>query len=496
MSVTKKLFSGSALQTINILFDIGIGFFMMPFLINGLGEKWYGLWLLIGSIMGFFGLLTIGLSGAVQRYLSVENTPNKTEEYNRTLNSAIAVFVFTGLIAIALSYIISLLPALFISDLALSEAFSTIMILMGLNIAVSFIASPFRAILQTNYQFTIVSFSELVSILSKASLTFGLISLGYSVTAVAFSTLISTVLCSLIFFISAIKSVKKIKFGRSYIKREKLIQLFNYGAKTFIGWIGDILRFSVDNLVITTFVGLSAVTIYNIPVRLLGYASQFIITALGVLQPLFSQLAGENNKEEINNKFELAYGVSFAMAGLLASGLFVFGYDFISLWVGDYSEVEQLMYIIPFTILLATSQNPCLLILYSHNKHQYYAYQNIGEGVLNLIISLIAVQYWGILGVAIGTLIPTVITKVFLQPRLTCKVISFSTKKYYKQMLTCFSFSITFSLISFNLKADINNWGTLIVNILLFTSVFIPSYWVICLNKNTKNFFISKLKRS
>lgn len=496
MSIAKKIFSGSALQSINILFDIGIGFFMMPFLINGLGEKWYGLWLLIGSIMAFFGLLTIGLSGAVQRYLSIENTPEKIDDYNATLNSSVAVFSFTAVIAIVLSFVISLLPTLFITDTALSEAFSTLIILMGFNIAIAFVASPFRAVLLTNYNFSLVSFSELVAIVSKASLTFGLIMSGYGVVAVAVSTLISTVLCSFIFFVFALKEQKKIKFSRSYIQKHKLVLLFRYGAKTFIGWIGDILRFSIDNMVITAFVGLSAVTVYNIPVRLLGYASQFIVTALGVLQPLFSQLAGEKNNEDLKRKFEFAYGISFAMAALLSSGLFVFGYDFISLWVGEYKEVEQLMYIIPLIILFATSQNPCLLILYSHNKHQYYAYQNIGEGVLNVIVSLIAVQYWGILGVAVGTLIPSLVTKLFLQPRLTCGVLSYSLTKYYKQMFSCFTFVALVSFVGMNVKGDINGWGDLVINVLLFSAAFIPSYWVICLNKNTKHFFVSKLKRS
>jgi O-antigen/teichoic acid export membrane protein len=496
MSLAKKIFSGSALQSINILFDILVGFFMMPFLINGLGETWYGLWLLVGSIMGFFGLLTIGLSSAVQRYLSIENTPDKVDEYNATLNSSVAVFAFTGVIAILLSFIISLLPTLFITDTALSEAFSALIIIMGLNIAIAFVASPFRAVLLTNYQFSLVSFSELVAILSKASLTFGLIISGYGVVAVAVSTLVSTALCSLIFFIFALKKQKKIKFSRAYIQKNKLILLFRFGAKTFLGWLGDILRFSIDNMVITAFISLSAVTIYNIPVRLLGYATQFIVTALGVLQPLFSQLAGEKNNEDIKRKFEFAYGISFAMAALLSSGLFVFGYDFISLWIGEYNEVKSLMYIIPVMLLLTTSQNPCILILYSHNKHQFYAYQNIGEGVLNVIISIIAVQYWGILGVAIGTLIPTLITKLFLQPRLACSVLNYSLATYYKQMFSCFTFVIFVSFIGMNVKTDITSWGELMINIVLFSVVFIPCYWIICLNKNTKHFFISKLKRS
>jgi O-antigen/teichoic acid export membrane protein len=494
VSLTKKLFTGSALQTLNLLFDIAIGFVMMPFLITNLGESWYGLWLLVGSIIGFLAILTLGLSSAVQRYLSIENTLDKQTEYNQTLNSSLAVFIIASLLAIVIASVIALLPSLFISDVELIESFKYLVLLMGLNIAISFISSPFRAILATDYKFSLISAVELITILSKAGLSFLFITMDYNVVALGVATLIGNSLGKSILIIYAIKLTKKIRFSLTLITKHKLIILFKYSSKTMLAWLGDVLRFSVDNIVITAFVGLTAVTIYNLPLRLYNYASQFIITSLGVLQPFFSQKAGEKDGEAIRHKFELACGVAFALGAILAAGLFVFGYEFISLWIGEYEEVKTLIYIFPAMILLATSQNPCILILYSHNKHEYYAYQNIAEGVLNAIISIIAVHYIGIIGVALGSLIPMLITKIYYQPRLTCQLIGFSLKAYYKQMFVCYTFVLMATLIGISLKTEIQTWFELVLNIAIFCFFFVPLYWFMALNTTTKVFLISKLK--
>jgi O-antigen/teichoic acid export membrane protein len=494
LSLTKKLFSGSIFQIGNVFADILIGFFMMPFLISGLGEEWYGLWLLIGTVMGFFGLLTMGLMSAVQRYLSTENTPEKIIDYNETVNTALFIFVLAALASVVMSIAVGAMSHLFIDQEKFYMAFQTITFILGCNIALSFIVSPFRAMLSSDYQFTITGFADFLSLSIKASLTIIFIQNGFGIISLAVGTITSSIVSKILIVSASLVKIKKLRFGKKYLNKTKSIQLFRYSFKTFLSWIGDILRFSIDNLVISIFISLSAVTVYNIPIRLYNYASQFIVTSLGVLQPFFAQRVGEGNDKDIRMKFELAYGVSFALGGTLTAGLFVFGLDFINLWIGEYEEIKMLVYITPIMLLLAVSQNPCILILYAYNKHQYYAYQNIGEGIFNAIISIIAVQYYGIVGVAIGSLIPMFFTKLILQPRLSCQLIGFPLAKYYQQMFTCYGFVILASIIGTSLKTDINNWDELLINVFIFTALFIPAYWFLALNKATKSFFHLKLK--
>lgn len=469
---------------------------MMPFLISSLGEKWYGLWLLIGTIMSFFGLLSIGLMSAVQRYLSTEKSEEKNLEYNRTVNTALLIFSIAGALSITLSLIVSLLSSYFVTDEELLSTFEIIVFMLGINFALSFICAPFKALLNTDYHFNITSLADFLSLSIKAGLTILFIYQGLGVISLAIATIVSSIISKLVVIINVLIKIKKLKFGKQYINKAKAIQLFKFSFSTFIAWIGDILRFSIDNLVISAFIGLSAVTIYNIPIRLFNYASQFIITSLSVLQPYFSQRVGENNKGDIREKFELASGVSFGLGALFASGLFVFGYDFISLWVNDYPELKQMMYVVPWLILLATSQNPSVMVLYAYNKHKHYAHQNIAEGLANAAISLIAVQYWGMMGVLLGSLLPMLITKLILQPKLTCGLIDFSRKKYYKIMLSSYLYSIIISVLAINIKADITSWLELSYNVAIFFVIFVFGFYFFALNKKAKAFLDNKLKNT
>jgi O-antigen/teichoic acid export membrane protein len=49
---------------------LAISFFMMPFLVRNLGDRMYGIWTLVGSVLGYYGLIDIGLSSAVVRFIS------------------------------------------------------------------------------------------------------------------------------------------------------------------------------------------------------------------------------------------------------------------------------------------------------------------------------------------------------------------------------------------------------------------------------------------
>lgn len=493
MTITKKLFSGSALQTLNLLIDIIIGFMMMPFLINSLGDKWYGLWLLIGSILTFFTVLTLGLSSAAQRFLSLENEPDLTQKYNETFNSSLVVFTVSAFAAIIISILLAFIPSLFVTDEELVKNFSYLIVIMGLNIAITFFSSPFRAALTADYRFTITSIAELVSIVLKAILTVSFIKLDYGVVAVGVATLLSNILGKSILLIATFKCIKKISLAFSFVNKDKLRELFSYSGKTLLAWFGDVLRFSVDNIVISSVIGLASVTLFNIPLRLFNYASQFIVTAMGVLNPYFAQQFGKQDLSETRRKFELASNVSFGMAAVLASGLIVFGYDFIQLWIGNFEGDRILTYILPIMLLLATSQNPCILILYAHNKHEHYAYQNILEGIINLGISLVAIHYLGLLGVALGTIIPMLLTKLYMQPKLVCKLIEYPISGYYRLMISCFAFVAVFSYIGLQVKTPIDSWTSLVTQSIVFVIIFALGYWFTVLSGSTKKFFLSKI---
>jgi len=47
-----------------------VGFFLSPFVVHHLGNVVYGVWVIIGSLVSYMGLLDLGLRGAVTRFVS------------------------------------------------------------------------------------------------------------------------------------------------------------------------------------------------------------------------------------------------------------------------------------------------------------------------------------------------------------------------------------------------------------------------------------------
>jgi O-antigen/teichoic acid export membrane protein len=52
------------------LFSAVANFFVAPFIVHSLGDSGYGAWVLLGSLVGYLGLLDLGVRGAVMRFVS------------------------------------------------------------------------------------------------------------------------------------------------------------------------------------------------------------------------------------------------------------------------------------------------------------------------------------------------------------------------------------------------------------------------------------------
>jgi O-antigen/teichoic acid export membrane protein len=71
-------------------------------------------------------------------------------------------------------------------------------------------------------------------------------------------------------------------------------------------------------------------------------------------------------------------------------------------------------------------------LLYGISKHGLFAVFNSLEGVANLVLSILLVRHLGMLGVALGTMIPMALTKLFIQPWYFCRTMRFNLWAYYR----------------------------------------------------------------
>src|SRR5258708_1195669 len=79
------------------------GLVVAPYLVYRLGDSPYGLWIFIGSLTGYFGLLDLGVRGSVGRHLALYRAQRDANALNATLNSAVAVLTGMALLVLTIS---------------------------------------------------------------------------------------------------------------------------------------------------------------------------------------------------------------------------------------------------------------------------------------------------------------------------------------------------------------------------------------------------------
>ena len=434
-SIFRKLLSGSVLRTISFLVAAIVSFLMMPFVVRSLGDRMYGFWALVGTFLGYYGLLDFGLSSAVSRHIAGSIGVGDKEECNRIFNTAFFLYLGLGIIILLITVVLACSASLICKTQEDASLFWKVMLILGVNIAINFPIKALRGILTAQLRFDIMSLLELGTLGVRSILIILFLLSGYGILAMAWVTFLSTLPeIGLIVYFSK-KNLPSLRIGRNYVTRGASKTLFSYSIFAFIAQVADHLRFNIDAFVIAGFIGLSAVTHYNVASQLTRYFISLMISVVGIFQPLFSQQHGAGDHEGMKKTFLFASKLSVYIASFVSFGLIAWGRPFIERWMGkEYLDAYPCLVILILGSTFALWQLPSVNLLYGTSKHRFYALFNSVEGVCNLLLSLLLVGRFGIVGVAMGTFIPMAIIKLVIQPIYVCKVLSINYLDYIFKM--------------------------------------------------------------
>jgi len=74
-------------------FSLGVnvvtGIFLSPFILHHLGDEAFGLWVLIYSVTGYYGLFDLGIRSSIVRYVAKYSATGQQEEMNLLINTAL-----------------------------------------------------------------------------------------------------------------------------------------------------------------------------------------------------------------------------------------------------------------------------------------------------------------------------------------------------------------------------------------------------------------------
>jgi len=136
---------------ITLVIHVALGFVMTPVIIRYVGKDGYGIWTLVHSFAGYYGLLNLGVRSAVMRYVVRDAELGNTKGLNATVNTAFFLFLFTGTSIILVSVMVAEpLTGFFNIFEANRRAFTVLVYVIGISTWAEFLNMVFTAVLRSS----------------------------------------------------------------------------------------------------------------------------------------------------------------------------------------------------------------------------------------------------------------------------------------------------------------------------------------------------------
>ena len=432
MESVRKIIHGSSLRVVGLGVTILVGFFIMPFLVHHLGDQLYGYWALIGSILGYYGILDLGVTSAVQFYVAKALGEKDLEAANRAISTSFFAFGVLGSIILVVTFLLAFLSHLFVHDAAQAALFRNVLLIMGIGAAIGFPGRAFLGALSAHLRWDLISIIGLSTLLLRTAIIVAAIEAGGGLVALALAAVVTDVLGCVCYYLVLRRIQHPVHVSAAYATLSALKGIVRYSAFTFIVKISDQLRFYIDVWVVGAFLSVSVVTHYAISSRLAMSFMDVMIALIGLLNPWFTLLLGSKDYGGIRRVLKFGTKVSVSFATIIALLLIVYGREFIHGWMGaNYVDAYWPLAILVAGIFCDVAQQPSVAYLFGSSLNRFLAQITLFEAIANVILSLYWVRIYGMAGVALGTAVPMLLVKLFVQPVYVCRKSEISLWEYY-----------------------------------------------------------------
>jgi O-antigen/teichoic acid export membrane protein len=415
--------------------------FIMPRMIDRrLGQELLGVWDFAWSLVGYFGLVQMGVISSVNRYVAKHRADRDTFGMNQVTSSASCILSGAGLLVLGLTITFSLLlPQLFGARLGqnMSDA-QWVVFFLGMTIGIQMAFGVFNGILTGCHRwglhnliksgwYLIMIVGMIVALLKGGGLR------SLAVVILAGQVLEETTRMTV-----AYRICEGLKIRPSLVKWKTAKKLFVFGGKTLIPSISNLLLNQTTSIMIIAYLGPAALALYARPRSLVLHVNTLVSKMAMTLTPTVSSLQSTNNIKGIQGLLIASVRYSFYLVGPIVLVLIVFGDAVMQFWMGPRYANHLIPAILAVGYLTVFVQEPVLNILAGLNAHGRAGIAKLVASICSAGLTVLVLGYlkWGVAGAAVAITLPLMIMSVVYLPFLVCRRVDLDVRQYFRSVIT------------------------------------------------------------
>lgn len=403
--------------------EMTIGVLMLPFNVAYLGQSAYGLWVLAASIPMYFSMLDLGYGVAQVKFAAQYRARRDREGLNQIVSTLFFLFTIIGIIAFAVGALIAFnIDRLFQITPEQSSTGRHVLLIISLYVALGFPFSVFGGVVNGFQRHFLNGFVSIGTSIAVAVVNIAVLMAGYGLVELVAATTAVRLLAYIGYRANAYRAFPGLSIRPAYVRLSRLGEVTGFSAFILLIDVANKLNYSTDAIVIGAFMSTAAIAVWAVAQRLITTTQGLTTQINASLFPIVVDIATQGEIERLRRVFLQGTRLSLAMVIPIAVALALLAEPLVLAWVGrDFSGSVPIIYILAAAVIIRVGNSTATTLLKGAGRHGLLAVANLLMALANLVLSVALVGRYGLIGVALGTLIPLAVISILVLFPAACR---------------------------------------------------------------------------
>lgn len=398
-----------------VMFTVNI--VLVPFIVRSLGIEVYGgIWVVIGALTAYMGLLDLGTGTAFVKFISEYYSKGDKRSLDEVINTGMAFYLAVGGVLMILACLFGEwclwligVPASLMPD-AMFVLRVGVLVFTAANVGAP-LASMLNGLQRMEINAGVTIAVQLVNI----GTTIGVLSAGFGVRGLILNNLFIVLLSTSLAGWFGVRLAGGVHIHPSLCTRDMLKRFFGYGMNLQVSKLAQVLLFQTDRVLSLKMFGMSTAAFYDIGARLCSGGRTVALMTISAVVPAASHLDALEKKEQLLLLYRRGSTYISIAATLLFVFIGLFSPDIILAWMGEgYLASVAIVSVLATGYFFNVISGVASSVAAGVGRTEFERRYGLFTGIFNLVATISLAFLLGPLGIAYGTSLSLFVGAVYM----------------------------------------------------------------------------------
>lgn len=439
MSRSAVILRNIASNWLGFVVNAAVTLVLTPYVLRELGVARYGILILTSSVIGYYGFLDLGFRTGVTQYLTRYLALGDYEKANETLSSAVIALSLLGTLMVVLSFCTAILvPRFFTIPAGMEKEAFWCVLVVGISSAIQCFFSAYSSIFTAVQRYDLANLIGLITRFLTAAGTVVALKTGTGLIGVSIAFCGANAIDYVIRWRVSLNLVPNVRVSFKNSSRARLREVASFGGWNFLASVNGYIFHFVPNMLIGAYMPIAALGHYTLATGLFRQVSAMLGPVAQVMYPAAAEMDVKQDQGGLEKLYHRGSRLMMLVMIPTVLGAMYWADDFYRLWIGEsyltgskFTSVALLFKILLVGIVTSYATSVAQQILIGAGKIRQVSLALIIGSAINLVLSVILIRIEGLAGMAVATVIASVIIDLIAMPILLRRILGFKIGTFF-----------------------------------------------------------------